>query len=52
VHAKPGTRLVWSVVLQGTIFVRPKAKSILDMTGVLKAPEEKRVSVEERNPWR
>jgi AbrB family looped-hinge helix DNA binding protein len=52
VHAKPGTRLVWSVMPDGTIIVRAKTKSILDMAGMLKAPEGKRVSVEEMNPWR
>jgi antitoxin PrlF len=52
VHAKPGTRLVWSVMPDGTIIVRAKTKSILDMAGMLKAPEGKHVSVEEMNPWR
>jgi AbrB family looped-hinge helix DNA binding protein len=52
VHAKPGTRLVWSVMPDGTIIVRAKTKSILDMAGMLEAPKGKRVSVEEMNPWR
>ena len=52
VHAKPGTRLVWSVMPDGTIIVRAKSKSILDMAGMLRAPKGKRVSVEEMNPWR
>lgn len=52
VHAKPGTRLVWSVMPDGTIIVRAKTKSILDMAGMLKAPKGKRVSVEQMNPWR
>ncbi|MBK7276468.1 MAG: AbrB/MazE/SpoVT family DNA-binding domain-containing protein [Betaproteobacteria bacterium] len=50
VHAKPGTRLVWSVMPDGTIIVRAKSKSILDMAGMLRAPKGKRVSVEEMNP--
>ena len=50
VHAKPGTRLVWSVMPDGTIIVRAKSKSIL--AGMLRAPKGKRVSVEEMNPWR
>ena len=45
VHAKPGTRLVWSVMPDGTIIVRAKSKSILDMAGMLRAPKGKRVSV-------
>ena len=52
VQAKPGTRLVWSVTPDGTIIVRAKSKSILDMAGMLKAPKGKRVGVEEMNPWR
>lgn len=52
VDAKPGTRLVWSVTPDGTIIVRAKTKSILDMAGMIKAPKGKRVSVDEMNPWR
>lgn len=52
VRAKPGTRLVWSVMPDGTIVVRVKNKSILDMAGMLKAPEGTHVSVEDMNPWR
>ena len=52
VHAGPGTRLVWSVMPDGTIIVRAKTKSILDMAGMLEAPEGKHVSVEDMNPWR
>jgi antitoxin PrlF len=51
-HAKPGTRLVWSAMPDGTLIVRAKSKSILDMAGMLKAPQGKRVSVEDMNPWR
>jgi antitoxin PrlF len=36
----------------GTIIVRAKSKSILDMAEMLKAPKGKRVSVEDMNPWR
>ena len=49
---RPGTRLVWSVMPDGTIIVRAKSKSILDMEGMLKAPKGKRVAIEEMNPWR
>lgn len=50
-QAKPGTRLVWSVMPDGTMIVRAKTKSILDMAGMLKAPKAKRVGVEDMNPW-
>jgi antitoxin PrlF len=52
VNAEPGTRLVWSVMPDGTIIVRAKTKSILDMAGMLKALKGKRVAIEEMNPWR
>jgi AbrB family looped-hinge helix DNA binding protein len=52
VDAKPGTRLVWSVMPDGTIVVRAKTKSILDLAGMLEAPEGKHVSIEDMNPWR
>ena len=52
VDAKPGTRLVWSVTPDGTIIVRAKTKSILDMAGMAKAPRGKGVTIEQMNPWR
>ena len=52
VHAKPGTKLVWSVTPDGTIIVRAKTKSILNMAGMLKAPKGQRVTVGDMNPWR
>ena len=52
VRAKPGTKLVWSVTPDGTIIVRAKTKSILDMAGMLKTPGSKRVPIEDMNPWR
>lgn len=35
VHAKPGTRLVWSEMPDGTIIVRAKTKSVRDMAGLM-----------------
>lgn len=52
VGAKPGTRLVWSAMPDGTIIVRAKSKSILDMAGMLKAPKGRRVGIGDMNPWR
>lgn len=52
VDAKAGTRLVWSVMPDGTIIVRAKSKSILDMAGMLDTPKGKRVRIEDMNPWR
>jgi antitoxin PrlF len=52
VHAEPGTRLVWSVMPDGTIIVRAKTKSVLELAGMLKAPGRKRVAIDKMNPWR
>jgi antitoxin PrlF len=52
VDAKPGTRLVCSAMPEGTLIVRAKSKSILDMAGMPKAPKGKHVSIDDRNPWR
>ena len=37
VHGKPGTRQVWSVMPDGTIIVRAKTRSILDMADIRNA---------------
>jgi AbrB family looped-hinge helix DNA binding protein len=50
--AEAGTRLVWHVMPDGSVIVRAKSKSILDLAGSLKAPKGKRVSVEAMNAWR
>jgi antitoxin PrlF len=55
VDAKAGTGLVWSAMPDGTIIVRGKTKSILDMAGLLKAPKAKNgkhLSIDDMNPWR
>ena len=52
IQAAPGTRLVWSIAPDGTVVVRPKTKSILELAGVLKAPKGKRVSVASMKAWR
>jgi hypothetical protein len=36
----------------GTIIVRAKTKSILDMAGMLKAPNGQHVRIDDMNPWR
>jgi antitoxin PrlF len=45
VGAKAGTRLVWSVTPDGTIIVRAKTKSILELGGMLKALKGKPVRI-------
>ncbi len=52
INAGPGTRLVWSVAPDGTILVRAKTRSILDLAGRIDVPKGRRVSVGDMNPWR
>jgi antitoxin PrlF len=51
-HAQPGTRLQWTLMPDGTIIVRAKTKSILDLAGMLRAPMGKKVRIEDMNAWR
>jgi AbrB family looped-hinge helix DNA binding protein len=50
--AGPGTRLVWHFMPNGTLLVRAKTRSLLDLAGSLKAPEGKRVAIEDMKAWR
>ena len=50
--AKPGTRLVWSAMPDGTIIVRAKTKSVLGLAGLRKPPKGTHASVDDMNPWR
>ena len=50
--AGPGTRLEWHVTPNGTLIVRAKTRSLLDLAGSLKSPDGKPVPVEDLNGWR
>jgi AbrB family looped-hinge helix DNA binding protein len=50
--AAPGTRLVWHVMPDGSVIIRAKSKSILELAGSLKKPGRKRVPVSKMNAWR
>ena len=50
--AGPGTRLVWHVMPDGSLIVRAKTLSVLDLAGSLKSPKGKRVSIDDMNAWR
>lgn len=52
VGAVSGTRLVWHAMPDGSIIVRAKTRSVLDLAGVLKAPKKRRVRVDQMNAWR
>jgi antitoxin PrlF len=51
-NAQAGTPLHWHLVSDGTIIVRAKNKSFLDMGGMLSTPNQKYISIDEMNPWR
>lgn len=51
-HAQAGTKLQWNLMPDGTVIVRAKSKSILDLAGTLKAPKGRKVRVEDMNAWR
>ena len=50
--AGPGTRLVWHVMPDGSLIVRAKTLSVLDLAGSLKSPKGKRMSIDDMNAWR
>jgi bifunctional DNA-binding transcriptional regulator/antitoxin component of YhaV-PrlF toxin-antitoxin module len=52
IGATPGTRLVWHVMPDGSLIVRAKTRSVLELAGTLKASKGRRVAVEDMNAWR
>ena len=51
-HTVAGTKLQWNLMPDGTITVRAKTKSILELAGMLKAPKGKNVRIDDMNAWR
>ncbi len=52
IDAVAGTPLVWHAMPDGSIVVRAKTRSVLDLAGSLKAPKGKRVAIADMSPWR
>ena len=48
----PGTRLVWHVMPNGSLIVRAKTRSLLDLAGSLQSPDGECVPVEDLKGWR
>jgi antitoxin PrlF len=51
-HTEAGTKLQCNLMPDGTITVRAKTKSMLDLAGLLKAPKGTKVQIEDMNAWR
>ncbi len=54
-RVEAGAKLLWNLMPDGTIIVRAKNKSILELAGMLKAPKAlkgKKISIESMNAWR
>ena len=49
---KTGTRLAWYAMPDGTIMVRAKTLSLLDLAGTIKLPKGKRLTMKDMNGWR
>ncbi|EUC18721.1 AbrB family transcriptional regulator [Burkholderia sp. BT03] len=46
----PGTKLHWHLMPHGSVLIRAKTRSTLELAGSLPAPD-KPVSIEDMNPW-
>lgn len=51
VGAKPGTRLVWHVMPDGSVLIRAKSRSVLELGGMLSSAVAERVDVKDMNAW-
>lgn len=50
-HTQAGMKLHWHTMPDGTVIVRAKNKSVLDMKGSMIPPTGKRVAVSQMNAW-
>ncbi|MDM0110361.1 type II toxin-antitoxin system PrlF family antitoxin [Variovorax sp. J22R24] len=46
-NVQPGAKLTWHVLIDGTIVVRAKTKSILDLAGAVKPKSAKHISIKQ-----
>lgn len=49
-HAQAGTQLQWHLMPDGSLTVRVKNQSLLDMAGMLQAPKGRNVRTEDMRP--
>jgi antitoxin PrlF len=48
---KPGDKLSFTLLSDGTIILRAKTRKILDCAGFLSSPKQTTVAVEKMSPW-
>ena len=51
-HTHAGAKITWNLLPDGTVLVRAKTASLLDLAGSVKAPKGSRVRLEDMNAWR
>ena len=49
---KPKDRIHYTLMPDGTVIMRAKTRSILELQGLLHDPERKTVTIEEMRAWR
>jgi antitoxin PrlF len=49
---KAGDKMVFTVLSDGTVVMRPKTRRLADLAGLLKRPEQPKVSVKDMKPFR
>jgi len=47
-----GAKLNWSVTPDGVLIVRAKTQSIESLAGSLKTQDDKKISIQDMNPWK
>lgn len=49
---KPGDKIVFTMLNDGTVVMRPKTRRLAELAGSLTRPGQPKVTVEEMNPFR
>ena len=52
VGLQTGAKLNWSVTPDGVLIVRAKTQSIESLAGSLKTQDDKKISIQDMNPWK
>lgn len=49
---KPGDKMAFTLLSDGTVVMRPKTRRLADLAGSLSRPGQPQVSVEDMNPFK